>query len=84
MVDVKEIGTSIQRGLINKYTVGASLLVVGASTLVGLPMSETLNRVWASPMGFDITILRFMGVLTFALGVAVLTGEDPIGVKKEV
>jgi hypothetical protein len=47
-------------------------------------MSDVLNRVWASPMGFDITILRFMGVLTFALGVAVLTGEDPLSVKKEV
>ena len=84
MVDVKEIGTSIRRGLINKYTVGASLLVVGASTLVGLPMSETLNRVFASPMGFDITILRFMGFLTTCLGIAVVFHKDPPGVAKQV
>ena len=70
--------------MVNKYTLGGSLLVVGVSTLITPPMSDVLNRVWASPMGFDITILRFMGVLTFALGIAVLTGEDPIGVKKEV
>tara|TARA_Y100000992_G_scaffold207884_1_gene142448 strand:- start:5564 stop:5806 length:243 start_codon:yes stop_codon:yes gene_type:complete len=74
----------IQGFLVNKYTLGGSLLVVGVSTLVTPPMSDVLNRVWASPMGFDITILRFMGVLTFALGVAVLTGEDPLSVKKEV
>lgn len=70
--------------MVNKYTLGGSLLVVGVSTLITPPMSDVLNRVWASPMGFDITILRFMGVLTFALGVAVLTGEDPLSVKKEV
>ena len=74
----------IQGFLVNKYTLGGSLLVVGVSTLIPPPMSDVLNRVWASPMGFDITILRFMGVLTFALGVAVLTGEDPLSVKKEV
>ena len=74
----------IQGFLVNKYTLGGSLLVVGVSTLITPPMSDVLNRVWASPMGFDITILRFMGVLTFALGVAVLTGEDPLSVKKEV
>ena len=74
----------IQGFLVNKYTLGGSLLVVGVSTLITPPMSDMLNRVWASPMGFDITILRFMGVLTFALGVAVLTGEDPLSVKKEV
>ncbi len=76
--------SEIQGFLVNKYTLGGSLLVVGVSTLVTPPMSDVLNRVWASPMGFDITILRFMGVLTFALGVAVLTGEDPLSVKKEV
>ena len=70
--------------LINKYTVGVSLLVVGASTLVGVPMSETLNRVVASPMGFDITLLRAMGVLTTALGVAVVFHKDPLGVAAQV
>jgi len=84
MTDVKEITKTVQRGLVNKYTVGASLLVVGASTLVGVPMSETLNRVLASPMGFDITILRFMGVLTTALGISVVFHQDPLGVAKRV
>ena len=84
MTDVKEITKTVQRGLVNKYTVGTSLLVVGASTLVGVPMSETLNRVLASPMGFDITILRFMGFLTTALGVAVVFHQDPLGVAKQV
>tara|TARA_B100000686_G_scaffold272167_1_gene289172 strand:+ start:1606 stop:1848 length:243 start_codon:yes stop_codon:yes gene_type:complete len=70
--------------LVNKLTVGSSLLVVGVSTLIIPPMSDVLNRVWASPMGFDITILRVMGFLTTCLGVAVLTKQDPLGVKAEV
>ncbi len=74
----------VKNTLINKYTVGVSILVVGASTLVGVPMSETLNRVLASPMGFDITILRMMGLLTTALGVAVVLHQDPLGVAKVV
>ena len=79
-----EILTTIRDGLVNKWTVGLSLVVVGASTLVTPPMSDTLNRVWGSPLGFDVTILRFMGFLTFALGVAALTKQDPLGVKAEV
>ncbi len=75
---------TVKTSLINKYTVGVSLLVVGASTLVGVPMSDTLDRVWWSPMGFDITILRFMGFLTTCLGVAVLFHQDPLGVKAQV
>ncbi len=79
-----DILTTIRDGLVNKWTVGVSLVVVGVSTIVTPPMSDTLNRVWWSPMGLDVTILRFMGVLTLALGVAALTKQDPLGVKKEV
>jgi hypothetical protein len=81
-----EILTTIRDALVNKWTVGVSLVVVGVSTIVTPPMSDVLNRVWfAIPLvGFDVTILRFMGVLTLALGVAALTKQDPLGVKAEV
>ena len=79
-----EILTTIRDALVNKWTVGGSLAVVGFSSLVTPPMSDVLYRVWASPMGLDITLLRFMGVITFALGIAVLTKQDPLGVKAEV
>ena len=76
----------IREALVNRWTLGTSLCVVGASTIVGVPMSKTLNRVWFSIpiMQFDVTILRLMGVLTLALGVAVLFHQDPLDVKKEV
>jgi hypothetical protein len=72
--------------LVNKWTLGGSLLIVGVGTLGGVPMSKTLNRVWFSipVIGFDVTILRFMGLLTTILGVAVLTRYDPLDVKREV
>ena len=72
--------------LVNKWTLGGSLLIVGVGTLGGVPMSKTLNRVWFSipVIGFDVTILRFMGLLTTTLGVAVLTRYDPLDVKSEV
>ncbi len=82
--EIMELLTTIRDALVNKWTVGVSLVVVGVSTLVTPPMSDVLNRVWWSPMGFDVTILRFMGVLTLALGVAALTKQDPLGVKAEV
>jgi len=80
MIDkIKEI-------LVNKWTLGGSLLIVGVGTLATVPMSKTLNRVWFSipVVGFDVTILRLMGVLTTTLGVAVLTHYDPLNVKREV
>jgi hypothetical protein len=72
--------------LVNKWTLGGYLLIVGVGTLGGVPMSKTLNRVWFSipVIGFDVTILRFMGLLTTILGVAVLTRYDPLDVKREV
>ncbi len=84
--EIMEILTTIRDALVNKWTVGFSLVIVGASTLVTPPMSDTLNRVWfAIPLvGFDVTILRFMGFLTFLLGVAALTKQDPLGVAEEV
>ena len=62
------------------------MLVVGVGTLATVPMSKTLNRVWFSLpiIGYDVTILRFMGLLTTTLGVAVLTHYDPLDVKREV
>ena len=79
-----DIVTTLKDSLINKYTVGGALLIVGVSTLITPPMSDLLNRVWASPMGMDITLLRFGGLLTTALGVAVLFNQDPLGFKAEV
>ena len=71
--------------LVNKWTLGGSLVVVGVGTLGGVPMSKTLNRVWFSipVIGFDVTILRLMGLLTTLLGIAVLTRYDPLSVAKE-
>ena len=76
----------IKETLVNKWTIGGSLLVVGVGTLATVPMSKTLNRVWFSIpiIGYDVTILRFMGLLTTTLGVAVLTRYDPLDVKREV
>jgi hypothetical protein len=76
----------IKETLVNKWTIGGSLLVVGVGTLATVPMSKTLNRVWFSLpiIGYDVTILRFMGLLTTTLGVAVLTRYDPLDVKREV
>jgi hypothetical protein len=76
----------IKETLVNKWTLGGSLLVVGVGTLATVPMSKTLNRVWFSLpiIGYDVTILRFMGLLTTTLGVAVLTRYDPLDVKREV
>ena len=81
-----QILDTVREVLLNKWTLGTSLVVVGAGTLISVPMSDMLNRVWfAIPLvGFDVTILRFMGILTFALGVAVLTHKDPLGVKAQV
>ncbi|MBP98624.1 hypothetical protein CMK18_21950 [Candidatus Poribacteria bacterium] len=76
----------IREVLVNKWTMGASLCIVGAGTFITPPMSATLNKVWFSipVINFDVTILRFMGVLTLALGVAVLTHRDPLGVSAQV
>ena len=48
-------------------------------------MGDVLNRVFfALPVLGDITLLRIMGLITLLLGVAVLTGFDPLDLQDEV
>ena len=72
--------------LLNKTTVGGSLVVVGMVSAIGGNMfSDILNRVLISvPIVGDVTLLRMGGFITLALGVAVLTGFDPLRVEDEV
>ncbi len=72
--------------LLNKTTVGGSLVVVGMVSAIGGNMfSDILNRVLISvPIVGDVTLLRIGGFITLALGVAVLTGFDPLRVEDEV
>lgn len=76
----------IKDALLNKWTVGGSLLIIGGVTLVGGNwMGDVLNRVlFAVPMVGDVTILRIMGLITTLLGIAVLTGFDPLDLQDEV
>lgn len=70
--------------LLNKTTVGASLVLVGAGVALGANL-RILNRVLFSlpPFG-DVTITRIMGLVVGLLGVAVLTGFDPLSLEDEV
>lgn len=72
--------------LLNSTTIGGSLVVVGVVTAVGGNMlGDVLNRVLFSvPMVGDITLLRIGGFITLLLGVAVLTGFDPLSIEAEV
>ena len=75
------------RGMIlNRTTVGGSLVVVGVVTAIGGNiLGDVLNRVLFSvPMIGDITLLRIGGFITLLLGIAVLTGFDPLNVEAEV
>jgi hypothetical protein len=76
----------IKDALLNKWTVGGSLFVIGGVTLVGGNwMGDVLNRVlFALPLVGDVTILRIMGLITALLGLAVLTGFDPLDLQDEV
>jgi hypothetical protein len=79
--------SDIQGFLLNKWTMGGSLLIVGVATLNGNLFGDTLNMVWFSvPVLGDITLLRIMGLLVLLLGVAVLTDGkfDPLDVQEEV
>jgi|TARA_B100000401_G_C52169678_1_gene422722 hypothetical protein len=70
--------------LLNKTTVGASLVLVGAGVALGANL-RILNRVLFSlPMVGDVTITRIMGLVVGLLGVAVLTGFDPLSLEDEV
>ena len=72
--------------LLNKTTVGGSLVVVGVVTAIGGNiLGDILNRVlFSAPVVGDVTLLRIGGFITLALGVAVLTGFDPLRVEDEV
>tara|TARA_B100000073_G_C23392346_1_gene435655 strand:+ start:90 stop:326 length:237 start_codon:yes stop_codon:yes gene_type:complete len=72
--------------LLNRTTVGGSLVVVGVVTAIGGNiLGDVLNRVLFSvPMIGDITLLRIGGFITLLLGIAVLTGFDPLNVEAEV
>lgn len=72
--------------LLNSTTIGGSLVVVGVVTAVGGNMlGDVLNRVlFSAPMVGDITLLRIGGFITLLLGVAVLTGFDPLSIEAEV
>ncbi len=70
--------------LLNKTTIGASLILVGAGVALGANL-RLMNRVLFSlPMVGDITLTRIMGTIVGLLGVAVLTGFDPLSLEDEV
>lgn len=70
--------------LLNKTTIGASLILVGAGVALGANL-RIMNRVLfsAGALG-DITLTRIMGTIVGLLGVAVLTGFDPLSLEDEV
>ena len=72
--------------LLNSTTIGGSLVIVGVVTAVGGNiLGDVLNRVLFSvPMVGDVTLLRVGGFITLLLGVAVLTGFDPLSIEAEV
>ena len=72
--------------LLNKTTIGGSLVLVGVVTAVGGNMlGDILNRVlFGLPMIGDVTILLILGFVTLLLGVGVLTGYDPLDLTDEV
>ena len=78
--------TGIRGFLLNGTTIGGSLVIVGIVTAVGgNALGNILNRVlFAFPLVGDVTLLRIFGLVTLLLGIAVLTGFDPIGIENEV
>tara|TARA_R110002110_G_scaffold65505_1_gene180458 strand:+ start:140 stop:379 length:240 start_codon:yes stop_codon:yes gene_type:complete len=77
---------NIRGMMLNANTIGGSLVVVGIVTAVGGNwLGDIINRVLFSvPMVGDVTLLRIFGTITLLLGVAVLTGFDPIGVEADI
>ena len=77
---------NIRGMMLNANTIGGSLVVVGIVTAVGGKwLGDIINRVLFSvPMVGDVTLLRIFGTITLLLGVAVLTGFDPIGVEADI
>ena len=78
--------TGIRDFLLNSTTIGGSLVVVGVVTAVGGNfLGDIINRVlFALPMIGDVTLLRIFGFITLLLGIAVLTGYDPLDVGEDV
>lgn len=58
---------------------GTSLLVVGVAAVVGGTWD-----MFTRPLLFGVNLLQVGGVLTAALGVAILFGFDPIGLESTV
>ena len=78
--------TGVKSMLLNSTTIGGSLVVVGIVTAVGGNfLGDILNRVLFSiPMVGDVTLIRIFGFITLLLGIAVLTGYDPLDVADDV
>ena len=78
--------TGVKSMLLNSTTIGGSLVVVGIVTAVGGNfLGDILNRVLFSiPMVGDVTLIRIFGFVTLLLGIAVLTGYDPLDVADDV
>ena len=78
--------TGVKSMLLNSTTIGCSLVVVGIVTAVGGNfLGDILNRVLFSiPMVGDVTLIRIFGFVTLLLGIAVLTGYDPLDVADDV
>ena len=77
---------NIRGMMLNANTIGGSLVVVGMVTAVGGNwLGDIINRVLFSlPMVGDITLLRLFGTITLLLGIAVLTGFDPLNVEADL
>ena len=70
--------------LLNKNTIGASLVLVGAGVALGANLSIMNKVLFSLPMIGDITLTRVMGTIVGLLGIAVLTGFDPLSLEEEV
>ena len=76
---------NIRGMLLNKNTIGGSLILVGVVTAVGGNiLGDIINRVLFSlPVVGDVTLLRIMGSITLLLGVAVVFGFGPLSLEQE-
>ena len=71
--------------LLNKTTIGGSLVLVGAVITFGANFRMLNKFLFTLPvLNADITLMRVMGGITTLLGVAVLTGFDPLSIEEEV
>ncbi len=76
---------AIKGMLLNKTTIGGSLVLVGAVITFGANFRMLNKVIFTLPvLNADITLMRIMGGITTLLGVAVLTGFDPLSIEEEV